>query len=104
MKKKDILIILISVFIFVIFWIGFNIYHNSAKSTISESINLQIAPISPNFDTKTIENLKKRQNITPIYQINSAPEAPNLVTPVIVPLLNSSGSASQATSGGSLSQ
>jgi len=109
MKKNDLLILLISIFIFVIVWTGFSIYHNLATSTIPEALNVQIAPITANFDTKTIANLKKRQEITPLYQLN--PKTENITTPAtqsantvsLFPLVGTS-SAQQATSGGVLSQ
>lgn len=68
MKQKDILLLLISALILVIFWIGFSIYHKSVTSTIPESINTQIIPISPDFDNTTIEKIKNRKNIVPDYQ------------------------------------
>lgn len=105
MRKKDIIIILASVFIFVFIWIGFNIYHNSVKSTISDSVNMQISPISPNFDISVIDKLKKRQSVAPIFQTTGANQvSPGAETPVVTPSLESSGSAAQASPGGSLSQ
>ena len=104
MKKKDLITLLSSIFIFVFIWIFFNIYHNSSTSTISESVNTQLAPISSSFDTKTIEKLKKRQNITPIFQ-SGAHLSPSITPPVPVnSQIISSDSAKQATSGGSLLQ
>lgn len=102
MKKNDLIILLSSIFIFVCLWIGFNIYHNSVSSTISPSVDIQIAPISPNFDTKIIEELKKRESVTPVFQLNNSvtTTAPTIETTQTI----SSGSAQQATSGGSLLQ
>lgn len=102
MKRRDILIILASVFVFVFIWIGFNIYHNSVKSTISPTISIQISSVSPNFDTASIEKLKKRQVVTPVFQTNGATQQPTDQTPVIEPSLISSGSATQSTGGASL--
>ena len=105
MIRKDILALLIPTFIFVFAWIGFDIYHNSGKSTISEEIKMQITPISPDFDTKTIDKLKKRQNVIPIYQTNeSTQNLPIVPTPITTLPLSSTSSAKQATLGGSLSQ
>lgn len=105
MKRKELLIILASIFIFVFVWIGFNIYHNSIKSTISDSTNMQISPISPNFDTSVINKLKQRQVVTPIFQTTAGSQTTSTTeTPVIAPSEISSGSATQATSGGSLLQ
>jgi len=60
MKRKDILMILVPIFIIVVFWIGFSIYHGIVSSTISEVENLQITPISPDFDTKTIQGYQEK--------------------------------------------
>ena len=99
MKRKDILIILIPTFIFVILWIVFSIHHAITTPTISEPINMQISTISPNFDTKTIDLLKKRVIVTPVYDIPGAVNN-TLTTPSTTSI--SSSSASQATSGGQL--
>lgn len=69
MKQKDILIILVLLFIFVVAWIGGSIYHSIASSTISEATNEDISPIMPTFDTKTVNNLKERQKINPSFEM-----------------------------------
>lgn len=69
MKQKDILIILVSSFVLVIAWVGFSIYHSSVKSTIPETLNIKIIPIEPNFDVNTIEKIKNRKEITPIFEM-----------------------------------
>jgi hypothetical protein len=114
MKKNDILMILIPSFIFVFAWIGFSLLHNIATSTISETLGMQIAPISPGFDTNTIASLKNRKNVVPIYQITVPiqniviPASPSAATPTPTPTIIvqpvSSSSAQQATAGGSLAQ
>jgi hypothetical protein len=83
MKRKDILAILIPSFIFVIAWIILSVHHNIATSTISESVNVQIAPISSTFNTDIITALKTRQNITPSYEINIPVQ--NIVIPSASP-------------------
>ena len=88
MKRKDILVLLIPSFIFVLAWIGFGIVHNLVTPTISESLNTQISPITPSFDTKTISDIKNRQIVEPIYEI--ATSAANLS---LSPSLPSSSSA-----------
>lgn len=87
MKKKDILFILASGFFLVLAWIGFNIYHNSKTSTIPEATNIQIAPITPSFDQKTIEEIKTRRNIQAIFEGKSTPTptATNSATPTTSP-------------------
>jgi hypothetical protein len=109
MKRKDILAILIPSFIFVCAWIILSIHHNVASSTISEAVNMQITPISADFDTNIVTILKKRQNILPTYEINIPVE--NIVIPSTpsakitnIPIPISSGSAKLATPEGNLSQ
>jgi ammonia channel protein AmtB len=102
MKKNDLLIILASVFIFVFIWIGFNIYHSSVKSTISETVTIQISSVSPNFDTTSIEKLKNRQTVTPIFQTNGVVAQPTDQTQIAQPSINSSSSATTASSSSSL--
>jgi len=79
MKQRDILFILIPTFLLVVLWVIFNIYHNSIESTVSKTVSAEVVPISPDFDFQTIENLKKREVIQPLYEIspvNSSVPAP----------------------------
>ena len=89
--EKDILFILISGFILTLLWIGFNLHHRWVTTTISEDMQLQIAPIAPNFDLATLEKLKKRDKVAPILDTvkpsvtpTAAPEIA-IPTPEIVP-------------------
>lgn len=50
--------------VFVLSWIGFGIYDNFTKSTISSDTQIRIIPISSTFDTKTIDSLKTKKIIT----------------------------------------
>lgn len=43
--------------------IGLNIYHNFTTSTVSSDASIQIIPITPSFDVKTIKMLKSRTGI-----------------------------------------
>jgi hypothetical protein len=112
MKKNDTLLILVPLFIFVVLWIGFSIYHNIITSTISAPLSAQIEPITPNFDTNTIDGLKSRENITPVYTlsvpvqnviISASPSATPTPTPTPTVVINSN-SNTQATTEGSLIQ
>lgn len=69
MKQKDLFMILIPSFVIIVFWIGFTIYHNSVSSTIPPALNIQIKPIDPNFNSKAIFDLKKRKEITPMFEM-----------------------------------
>lgn len=82
MKQKDTLVIIILLFIFALAWIGESIYHSAISSTISEAINKDIAPISPTFDTETINKLKERQKTTPAYELGNITPTP-LALPTI---------------------
>lgn len=111
MKRKDILMILIPSFIFVVVWIILSIHHNIVSSTISETINMQIEPISAIFDTDTITALKQRQNIVPDYDTNVPvqnvviPATPSAtITPVVTPTVNKTNNTNSATPEGSLTQ
>ena len=111
MKRKDILLILIPLFLFVLAWIGFSVYHNIVTSTISQPLSVQITPITPNFDTSVIDNLKNREKVSPIYDLGSPVQngtvpASSSATPIIItptPGANPVG-IKQATSEGSLAQ
>lgn len=79
MKQKDILILVIPLFLLALIFIVLNIYHNSVTSTISEAQNIQIIPIPPDFDQKTILSIKKRDKITPLYELAPATVTQNPV-------------------------
>lgn len=68
MKQRDVLFLSISVFALIALWIGFNISHNLDVSRISTPIKENIMSISPDFDRKTIEAIKNRQNVEPLYE------------------------------------
>jgi len=99
MKRNDILILLIPSFLIIVLWVVFNIYHNFVNSTIPESLNLQIAPISPRFDTSVIDGLKKRKTVAPLYEGETItqPTENESSTPL------STTSGQQASIGGELS-
>jgi flagellar basal body-associated protein FliL len=81
MKQKDILIIIILLFVFVAVWIGYTIYSSLTKSQLPESIQLDIESIQPVFDGETIEQLKQRQQISPSFETNLATPSPVLEFP-----------------------
>lgn len=69
MKYKDIIILLVSAVFLVIAWIIFNIYHNSVVSTTPEDLKKETLPINPTFDQSTIDKLRSRAKISPIYDL-----------------------------------
>jgi hypothetical protein len=96
MKQKDIILLLVPSFLLVLVWIGFSIYHNFVTSTISQTLNIQILPIAPTFDTKTIAKLKGRQQVVPLYQTTASSPSPS---PQIT---SSSGSLKNSSTSGGL--
>lgn len=92
MKQKDILIILILLFIFVVVWVGSSIYHNIVSSTISETTNQGISPITPTFDTKTINKLKQRKKINPSFELQNITPTP---TPFPLEILSPKNSSEE---------
>lgn len=68
MKEKDILLLLIPFSLIIALYIGSSIYHNLVTSTIPEVVNIQITPISPDFDQRSIMEIKNRDKITPIFE------------------------------------
>lgn len=83
-KQKDILFILISSFVVVVAWIGFNLYDIWANSTVSQEIQLELTPIDPQFDPQTIKLLKNRENINPLFS-QATPSASVTVEPTQTP-------------------
>ena len=63
-------------FIFVVAWIGGNIYHSIATSTISKTTNEDILPIDPTFDIKTINKLRLRQKVNPSFELGDVVQTP----------------------------
>lgn len=82
--QKDVLFLSISMFVIVALWVGFNIYHAWATSTISEDLQMQIIPIEASFDTDTLNNLKTREKIEPLIelsaQVSASPAAEETTT------------------------
>ncbi len=83
--EKDILFVLISSFALTVAWIGFNLYHKWATSTITSSLQIQIKPIAPDFDLNTLAKLKTREKIAP-FETKATPSptlAPSIPAPTI---------------------
>ncbi len=73
MKHNDIFYILASGSLLIFVWIAFNIYHNAITSTIPATTVEQIAPIPATFDIQTLEKLKKREAVSPVFEIRISP-------------------------------
>lgn len=86
MKKKEVMYLLISTVLLVFAWIGFSVYHNYTASTIKPAVGFQIAPIDPSFDIKTIESIKQRIQVDPLFEIQvSTPSATPSPTSIPTP-------------------
>lgn len=92
MKQKDIIIILTFTCIVAVAWIIFTIYHISVTTTISDTLFNEITPINPTFNQKVIDELKNRENTTPLYELK-----------VATPTANSSSTVAASGSGSQLS-
>lgn len=86
--KRDVIIILILLFITVIAWATTSIYRNLVRSTISQNTSRDILPIAPVFDTNTIDKIKNRERVIPAFELE------NKITPV--------EKEEEATSGGEI--
>src|SRR5438045_7861635 len=97
-RQREIVILLISIFIVVVVWVGVSIYHNAHASTINDTLSQEIIPISPNFNTAALERLKKRTYIDPIYTFstkintsdNIVASSSSRITPIPTVILQSS--------------
>lgn len=47
----------------VIMIVGLNIYHNYSLSSLPNTTQIHVVPITPTFDKKTLDNLKKRTTV-----------------------------------------
>lgn len=83
MKQRDILLILISTLFLVVLWVIFSIYHNSVSSTVSKNIEPEVITINPDFDFQTIENLKKREIIVPLYELSPQASASSKINTTV---------------------
>ena|SRR3989344_1140027 len=97
MKQRDILLIVVPTFIMVVLWVAFSVYHNHISSTISEPLSLQIEPIGESFDLNTLDNLKKRERLSPVYERvgSQNPEETLLEEEVATPSSEASESAEE---------
>lgn len=98
MRQNELILFVVSIFIVVVAWIGFNIYHSHTTSTISEVVKIEIRSISPDFDTKTVEKIKGRTKIEPIFDIQKPAE-----TILLSPPLSPSATPSSPLTPGTLS-
>lgn len=90
-KQKETLIILWLTFITVVVWIATTIYHISVTSTIADTDASAIVPIDPRFDTITINKLKTRKIIDPVYQFSESSDEDTASPSAQIPVPEVSG-------------
>jgi len=56
MNRKEWLIAAIATFITIVAWVVFDIKHNYSKVEIPEKVKELIEPISPDFNTRSLES------------------------------------------------
>ena len=81
MKQKEYLLLFISVFIIIVFWVIFNIYHNHTSSTIDPNLETTVIPIEGKFDQDAINQIKNRKRVDASLdstQITIASPSPSL--------------------------
>lgn len=98
MKKSEVLMLISLFFILAVAWIAFSVYHHSVASKIPAAVEVQILEISPTFNTKTIDTLKKRSNVEPLYDLGAQP----VISPPPATPSPATSSAKVATQGGIL--
>lgn len=86
MKRREILLFLISIVFLSFFWVLFTIYHNSITSTIPQPLGMQISPITPRFQTAVIDELKERNRVVPFYQLESPTQVETSPAPTSLPI------------------
>lgn len=93
MKQNQVVLLVGSAFIIVLAWIIFNIFHSANTSTIPDAVTIQVAPINPNFDINTIQELKKRTKIDPALSFEKVAVESLTISPTPIPSETSSESA-----------
>lgn len=61
MNRKEVAILAMIIFLSVVAWIAFDIYHTNAKVTISPKELQQVVPLTPVFDNDILKGLKVRE-------------------------------------------
>jgi hypothetical protein len=102
MKHKEIILLLSSVFIIIVAWAGFSIYHNLATSTTPENLEKVASPIKTVFDEPTINRLKERRQVSPLFEFDRPTPTPTPTIPIPTPTNSPTPVASPSPTIGSL--
>lgn len=70
MYEKNFAIVLLSITIVVIAWVGFSVYHSFVTSTLDNSLTTQIMPIRKNFNPQVLDLLRQRMSTQPTYELD----------------------------------
>jgi hypothetical protein len=75
-KRKEILVILIFLFVIVIFWIGLSLFSSQEKLGITPEQKKMAQPLTPNINVATLEKLEQKKKYTefelknfPVYSL-----------------------------------
>lgn len=98
MKQKNLVIILIPIFVLTVLWVISNVYHSYVNSTIELPVADQIIPINGSFDTKTIQEIKARTRTNPLDEapISGTPSPAPSSSPTPSPTNNQKSASGSA--------
>ncbi len=98
MKQKDLLILLIPMFLITVLWVIFNIYHNHISSTITDPLTVQIIPIDGKFNRASLESIKDRKRVEPLFiaPVIEVDDAPPTISPTPIAQITGTASPSAA--------
>jgi hypothetical protein len=109
MKQNELLYIVVSLFVIVVLWIGFNLFHTYASSTVTDTQTTQVTPITPIFQKEILTKIKARPKVEPLFDSDKVSASVSAVTPTptkpgqsvkVTPTTPVAGSASSSASGG----
>lgn len=60
MNKKEFIVILIITFLVIMVWIIAEIIHSKPSVSVDPKLKQLLDPIDPNFDTSTLERIRKQ--------------------------------------------
>ncbi|MBI2611800.1 hypothetical protein HYW54_03590 [Candidatus Gottesmanbacteria bacterium] len=60
MSLKQLVVLSIIIFLSIVFWIVFDLYHVATVTTITPTQEAQVKPLTPTFDNDIIGKIKNR--------------------------------------------
>lgn len=61
MNRKELFVLALIIFLTVVAWIAFGIYHANSTSTKTEKELREVVPLTPIFDHDIIDSIEKRE-------------------------------------------